>query len=471
MAGNEIDLLKINRGLIVAPAGCGKTQLLVDGISRHAGGKPILVLTHTNAGVVALRSRLDKAGVKPSSYRLITIDAWAIRFISTFPKRASHDSAIIEKQNFREIRKVAYLLLEADHVNDVILASYDRVFVDEYQDCSIFQHAIVYYLSHILPTCVVGDPMQAIFGFGTDRLADWDSDVRTHFPVVAQLDMPWRWLNAGAELLGQWLLQVRNKLLATEPVDLSQAPSEVTWVQIDGAEKDHLKLLEVGRVSSPGGKGTVLIIGDSTKPESQQRFASQTPGAETVEAVHLRDLILFALDFEIDEPDATKKIAEFAEKVMTNVGAADLAQRMDILARGTSVKAPTDVERAALAFQLDRTYHRVGDLLLEINKKAGVHVFRPAVLRACFTALQLCASSNGISFEEAAIQVRDQNRFRGRKIPQRAVGSTLLLKGLEAEVAVILNADILNAQNLYVAITRGSKRLLICSQGHILNPI
>lgn len=187
--------------------------------------------------------------------------------------------------------------------------------------------------------------------------------------------------------------------------------------------------------------------------------------------MNFRDLISFALDFEIDSSDATKKIAAFAELVMTNVRTADLVQRLEILSRGTNVKAPTDVERAALAFQLDRTYHRVADLLMKIKKAAGVRVFRPALLRACFTALQLCAGPSGISFEEAAMRVREQNRFQGRILPKRAVGSTLLLKGLEAEVVVILNAGNLNAQNLYVAMTRGSKRLLVCSQSNMLNSI
>ena len=58
----------------------------------------------------------------------------------------------------------------------------------------------------------------------------------------------------------------------------------------------------------------------------------------------------------------------------------------------------------------------------------------------------------------------------GRPMPRRAVGSTLLLKGLEAEVAVVLNAGGLDARNLYVAITRGSKALTICSQTRVLAP-
>ena len=67
MADPEIDLLAIDRGSITAPAGCGKTHLIAEALQRHEGEKPILVLTHTNAGVAALRSRMDKAGVSPKT--------------------------------------------------------------------------------------------------------------------------------------------------------------------------------------------------------------------------------------------------------------------------------------------------------------------------------------------------------------------------------------------------------------------
>lgn len=51
---------------------------------------------------------------------------------------------------------------------------------------------------------------------------------------------------------------------------------------------------------------------------------------------------------------------------------------------------------------------------------------------------------------------------------KRAVGSTLLLKGLEAEVAVLLNTEGMSAQNLYVAMTRGSMKLVVCSASPVV---
>jgi hypothetical protein len=66
--------------------------------------------------------------------------------------------------------------------------------------------------------------------------------------------------------------------------------------------------------------------------------------------------------------------------------------------------------------------------------------------------------------------VREQSRLIGRPLARRSVGSTLLLKGLEADISVVLNAGALNARNLYVAMTRGSRRVLVCSPTPILNP-
>lgn len=473
MPDNDIDLLAINRGSVTAPAGCGKTHLIAEALTRH-GGKPILVLTHTNAGVVALRGRLDRAGVPAKSYRLSTIDGWAMRLISTFPARSAHNANLLQLTNpgtdYPKIRITAAKLLKAGHVSDILAASYARLLVDEYQDCSIRQHAVIAYAAQTLPTCVLGDPLQAIFGFGGDDLAKWGDDVCTYFPLAGELATPWRWINAGTEPLGRWLLDVRCKLLRGEPIDLRTAPAGVSWIELDGTAADHQRRLRAARVRPPDGQGCVLIIGDSTNPDSQRQFASQTPGAITVEAVDLKDLVSFANSFDLGAPDALERLANFAQSVMRNVGAPDLMRRVQSLMRGTARNSPTDVEAAALSFVRAPSHRAAVDLLVEIGKEAGVSAHRPAVLRACIKALQLCSGTEGLSFHDSAIRMREQHRLVGRPLPRRAVGSTLLLKGLEADTAVILNAGTLNARNLYVAMTRGSKALMVCAPSPILRP-
>ena len=92
----EIDLLGIRRGSITAPAGCGKTHLIASSLQRHTGSKPVLILTHTTAGVVALRQRLDKMDVPPSAYRVTTIDGWAMKLVAMFPDRSAIDPTVLK---------------------------------------------------------------------------------------------------------------------------------------------------------------------------------------------------------------------------------------------------------------------------------------------------------------------------------------------------------------------------------------
>ena len=473
MAEPAPDILAINGGTITAPAGCGKTHLIAEALTRHSEIKPILVLTHTNAGVVALRGRLDRAGVPSRSYRLSTIDGWAMRLISNFPMRSGHDAKILElktpKTDYLAIRDAAWKLLKAGHVSDVLAASYARLIVDEYQDCSLPQHAIVYYAAQSLPTCVLGDPMQAMFGF-QGPMADWDKHVCTHFPLAGQLATPWRWTNAGNEGFGLWLLDARERLRTGQVVDFQSCPEHVHWVHLDGT-KDHKKRLQAALVPCPAPDGRVLIIGESTSPTNQRKIASQTPGAVVVESVDLKDLITFASKLDLNSPTAFAELVGFASDVMTNVGGPQLVQRIGSLRAGTARKPPDEVEAAALKFCAAPNPKSAIDLLVEMNKQQGVRVHRPAVLRSCITAFRSANDSIGCSFFDAVVAEREKNRLIGRPLPKRAVGSTLLLKGLEADVSVVLHADDLDARNLYVAITRGAKKLVICSKTPMLKPL
>lgn len=469
---HDIDLLAIRRGTVSAPAGCGKTHLIAEALKRHADEKPALILTHTNAGVVALRQRLDKMGVPVKAYRLATLDGWAMRLIATFPARANCDPKILSltdpKNQYPAIRKAAAEMLKAKHLGDVLAATYSRLIVDEYQDCSLVQHAIVYYAAQSLPCCVLGDPMQAVFTF-QGQMAHWDDHVCRHFPLAGELTTPWRWKNVDEEDFGKWLLSVREDLKAGRGIDLSKVPSNVTWVRLNGKD-DHQLRLSAGQTKPTSKHGGVLIIGESTKPLSQQQFASQTPGAITVESVDLKDLVLFAKGLNLNQSDALNQVVNFAQSVMTNVGGADLLRRVDILRRGTNRSPPSETESEALAFAKEPSHLGAINLLAVMGRESGVRTHRPTVLQAAMKALRTCHSTPDTTFYDAAVAAREQNRILGRPLPQRAVGSTLLLKGLEAEVAVILDPTTMDACHLYVAMTRGSKKLVICSREQIIKP-
>lgn len=463
-------ILDISRGAVVAPAGCGKTQLITDALAGLGARLPTLVLTHTNAGVAALRARLLGAGVPAKAYRIMTLDGWAMRLASTFPMRSGLSMSALElrdtERDYPALREAAVRLVKAGHLADLLRTTYDRIIVDEYQDCNVSQHALVRHASAALPTVVLGDPLQAIFGFGGNILPDWQSEVCTDFPVVATMDVPWRWVNAGRPELGEWLLSTRATLSAGLSIDLTTAPGSVRWVQLTGnANRDRTLQLNAARTRLPDAAARALILADSRRPTQQRQVACQTFGAMTVESVELGDLILFAeaLDAAIDGAGMCKRVVEFAGSVMTNVGATKFISRIETLRRGRPRKEPNMAEAAALRLCADPSASRALDLLSALTGTKDARVYRPTLLRTAFAMLRAQQENSTRRFAETARIVREDERAGRRRVSSRAVGSTLLLKGLEADIAVVLNAATMDANNLYVAMTRGAKCLVICS--------
>jgi DNA helicase-2/ATP-dependent DNA helicase PcrA len=211
----------------------------------------------------------------------------------------------------------------------------------------------------------------------------------------------------------------------------------------------------------------VLIIADSRSPAAQQNFASHTPGASTVEAVDLRDLIAFADSFDTGSADALGKLLALAHSVMTNVGVSELTRRLESLQLGTARNPPNKAESYALAFRHAPSLAAAAALLSELRALPNVRVHRPAIFYGVLKSLR-DSSAGTVPLVEAARRVREENRLLGHPMPKRAVGSTLLLKGQEAEVAVLLNTEGMSAQNLYVAMTRGSMKLVVCSPSPML---
>lgn len=466
----DVDLLSVDRGCVIAPAGCGKTHEILKAIERYNGKKPLLVLTHTNAGVAALRSRLARAGIPASRYRLGTIDGWAMRMIRHFPKRSGHDPEILDLRDragdYPKIRRAAAALLADGQLGDVLAATYARLIVDEYQDCSAAQHQILSTVAESLPTCILGDPMQAIFDFGHDPLPDWDATVCAAFPVAVELNVPWRWINAGVEELGDWLLAARSSLAQGAGMDLGTRPDSVKWIRLDGRDDDRLRR-QAARATLPSGKGSVLVIGDSRRPESQRQMAGQTPGAVAVEAVDLRDFVDFAANFDGSATASLESLLDFASTVMVNADVRGLKARIRSLQAAKARTEPSDSESACLEFLDAPSDEAAANVLVAVAKRPGVRIHRPPVFLATERALRASDASEG-SFHRNAVRERERFRMTGRSLPSRAVGSTLLLKGLEADIAVILDADGLNASNLYVGATRGARQLVICSASQVL---
>ncbi|MCS4280114.1 DNA helicase-2/ATP-dependent DNA helicase PcrA [Stenotrophomonas rhizophila] len=345
-------------------------------------------------------------------------------------------------------------------------STYSRLLVDEYQDCNTAQHAIVCSIAQTLPTCILGDPMQAIFGF-RDPLVHWEREAKATFPSIGILQTPWRWRLAGMDALGDWLLQARASLQDGQPVDLRGAPEGVQWVRLTQGMEVQQRLV-AARTEAPNRDGRILVIGDSMNVNGRHQLTMQTPGATSVEAVDLKDLVSFARQFDLANPNALRLLVGFATSLITGVGAASLLARVETIRGGRARTPATPAEAAAVAFITDPSHTASIDLLQSLADQRGARVYRPELLHCCISALRAAGGEGG--FFGAALQARERNRHLGRPLGRRAVGSTLLLKGLEADVAVILEPQRMTAQHLYVALTRGAMRVVVCSSTPLLTP-
>lgn len=455
-----IDLAAHRRGAIVAPAGCGKTHAIVQCLLGHSG-TPLLVLTHTNAGVAALRARFAKEGVSPKAVRLSTIDGWALRLVRMLPLRAGLAVPLEEAFNYPAIRAAAANVLEGGVLDELLSRTYAGVLVDEYQDCCVDQHRIVCALADRLASCVLGDPLQSIFGFDSE-IPDWESVVLKAFPMVGELRDPERWKRAGQEKFGRWLLECREALVRGQALDLRTGPSaNVTWCELP-ADRDQAASLKRDALKRiVGVRGDALVIGESAASATRHKLARSTGGLCVIEDVELKDLITAARDYDSRTKCPENWVIEFAADVMTGVERTVLTRRIATLSAGRERAEATPLESDLLA-----AAEGVGPASKALRTMAatpGNRVFRPHLLFAMLDAARL-AAADACSLTSAACRVRDQRRVLGRPLPPRAVGSTLLLKGLEADHALIMNGDAMNSRELYVALTRARHSVAVISR-------
>jgi hypothetical protein len=217
------------------PAGAGKTQLVaaLAAIEVERQERP-LVLTHTNAGVDAMRRRIRSFGVNNEAVRVATIASWSYELVYHYPQLAGLVvQADPDWSRSGDYYRAAAEVVQATAIRMVIQASYGCIIVDEYQDCSTDQHELVVRLAHALPICVFGDPLQNIFSFGGTTTVSWSNQVTAQWPAFAVPIKAWRWEGHNKDL-GQWLLDVRADLYAGRSIDLTTAPLD-WWQAIPGA--------------------------------------------------------------------------------------------------------------------------------------------------------------------------------------------------------------------------------------------
>lgn len=116
MGEEIIKFLNSSRSLLIAPAGYGKTTLLAECISYLLPliNKPILVLTHTHAGVASIKKKCSS--IKSGRFlEITTISGFAQRIVTTYSGHLP-GSQKDGKPDFPKINHLARLILRRVHL-------------------------------------------------------------------------------------------------------------------------------------------------------------------------------------------------------------------------------------------------------------------------------------------------------------------------------------------------------------------
>lgn len=451
-------LATASRACVVAPAGFGKTDVIARSVSHHVDGCQ-LILTHTHAGVRALRERLARYGAKPGAFQLDTIAGFALRYAASLPRTSGLGTPQPMGDQWNDVYAAAAMVLPTRFVGSVLKNSFAGVFVDEYQDCTAAQHALVLELARLLPTRILGDPLQGIFEFG-GGVVDWDSDVFPVFDRLDDLEVPWRWRESNPEL-GEWLLELRANLFAGSNTDISCGP--LRWVDSAHPARQLAQCKELADA-----RGSVVAL--RKWANACHSLAQKLSGTYTsMEEVESRDLQKWARALEkATAHERAHVLMEFASKCMTGIGT-DFASMTKTLKSGKSPKVPASGRKRPLVQSVqtvleDNDLMRLVPVMKAIEQASTGNMYRHELWNEMAQAIKVYSTeTDHASLAEAGWVVRDRGRHTGRRVSPKVISRTLLVKGLEFDHSVILDASELGTKDLYVAMTRGSSSLTVLS--------
>jgi len=430
--------------------------------------------------VNALRRKMRTLCVSDRHYRIDTIASWALRLSLSYSGTSGWtDERPADNERWRALYEACALLLDHAFIRRIIRASYEGLYVDEYQDCSDAQHGVVLRLARDIPCRILGDPLQGIFDFEGQSPIEWARDVEGHFERLGALDVPHRWIQAGADDLGTWLRSVRTQLEQGQPIDLNaDRPAAVTFTH---ANADPQALMQsqgnACRYFQCERAHTVIAIHKGSQDyKAKCHKLSRNLGGRysSIEEVEGKDLFSFIRKLERARTDAARlrEVVAFAKRCMTAV-----EQNLPagtVRGEHVNIRANTrnpEAARKANAYLAAPDSAAMNGFLLTLKLTPGVEIVRADLFYRALGVLGKHVLHPELSLAEAAEQYHGEFRYKGRPVGRRRlIGTTLLVKGLEFDHAIVLDAASLSKKELYVALTRGARSLTIISTNPVLNP-
>lgn len=469
---NYNEFISNEKSMLIAPAGFGKTHTIVECLKQTQAKGRQLILTHTHAGVASIKEKIKREGIPSSDYSIETISSFAQKYVLSFYTGTDIPEQEDSKNYYPFIIEKSIPLLKRKPIREIISNTYSGLFVDEYQDCTIKQHKLILVLSELLPTRILGDFLQGIFGFNGENLVDLENkaDMGEFQKSYYELHQPQRWLNGNNNLLGEDLKRIRESLIKKEHVNLVSYVSIETHVTNDIYNDKYNFIIDL--LTS---QNSILIIDPiSTNINSRisfiQRFKNIPKLIESID-----DKAFYILSKEADSissDDIMSDLFSVTNKLFNKTG-------IGIWLTAKGVKRKTNESDRILSIAIinkiqslekNISFSILSELLSLIKELPGVKCYRKELFNSFCSALNDAEYSN-ISVFQAMTKSRNLTRRVGRKIYGKCIGTTLLTKGLEFDTVMILNAHKFDCpKHLYVALTRASKRLIIFTESKTLKP-
>lgn len=467
--------LSADKSIVIAPAGYGKTHTIAEAIAAYRGEKKVLVLTHTHAGIASLKDKFKQQGIPATMYHLDTICSFALALTKTYhlnKEEIPPESDMTAMFNFALEHTTQ--ILKAKPIRRLMQAKYEHLIVDEYQDCYELQHQMILELANTLKTHLLGDPLQGIFGFRGERLVDFDDASFAPFKANLQtLETPWRWNNAGCNALGQDLARIRSKLQAGEDVDLREYQS---ILKIYGDEKDYaIPYTDIKtQIFRELRRDAVIIHPMSAATEPRKSVVRAFNMLQLLEPIDGQDYYTWCEAFDrLSGPALVKAVAEMMGKACSKTPVGNWINDKGALVR-KSKEADLEVRNGLKEIVEPlcerKSYGQIAILINAIGSLPGVTVYRKELVR---NVVQVLVEANklGLTATEALARNRNIARRSGRPLTKKSIGTTLLTKGLEFDNVVVLNAHQFDSpRQLYVALTRCCKRLVVITKNPVLHP-
>jgi AAA domain len=451
-------IARATSGFVEAPAGCGKTEAIARTVGGFCEGRQ-LVLTHTNAGVDALTRRFRSLHVPASKYHVDTIAGWCWGWVRRYPSNGEYPGSP-GIAVWPDVYPAMNNLLKKDFVRKGVLNSYTGLIVDEYQDCTVAMHKLVASLKGLLPCRVLGDDLQGIFDFGGQDPVSW-ADVKAEFGNdLGALQTPHRWNKVNNHALGEWLLGARPDFRQQREPSYKGSPVERRTVTYAKVASELIGLTHAK-------EGRICVIGPKQRPLASATETTLVKNGYRVlepnELSALRALIVALVDGTSGEKAVA--VTKFLFRAHGGLPANEKDFVEKLCAANSQQPRKADKKALCQKHASGVTPAMLTDVLAYIGKIDGAS----CKLKQSMTALKSVLEQHVETGDDLKTLYADEvakRKHHSRSNVFRAVGTTLLVKGLEFDHAIILRdgnwlKNWGGYNDLYVALTRGARSVTL----------